>query len=192
MDAVVIFPSRSRLVLLALGCLGGVILGYYLPTMRPRDGEFLPRELVVILSWATLAFSGLGLFYFGHRLIRRAPVLVLDCNGLLDNASALGAGFIRWDEIRAIDVGAFKGQRMLLIIPHRAEAILARQSPIKRWVMRVNAGMVGTPVTIPLGIVPVPVDELLATVEAYRSACPVPAVPSSCSEPKIQGLASER
>jgi hypothetical protein len=164
MDDYVIYPSKLKLLLVALGSLSFVVLGIFLPTMTTD------MYVVLIGTYVGVPFFGLCFLYAIYRLIFRKPSLIIANVGLFDNASALGAGLIRWTEISEVYIYEYMGQRMIGIIVNDPKAVMARQPAFKRFMARMNSDLVGTPFNIPQTTVPVSVDEILARIEERRTA----------------------
>ncbi|MFK5283176.1 STM3941 family protein, partial [Lacticaseibacillus paracasei] len=82
-----------------------------------------------------------------------------------DNASVLSAGFIPWSDIAGAGIVTFQEQKFLGISLKDPQKYLVKASFFKRLLMRINSSLVGYVVNIPQGILPVPVEELLAHIE---------------------------
>ena len=154
----VIYPSRLKLLKLLL-----------------LDTVFgLAAALLLFLWWSggirtILApfFGTLGVLgallvasFLLYRLIVRRPALVVGAEGILDDASMLSAGFIRWEEIEEIGVHTFGGQTFLGVMPKDAEDVLARQSSIKRGLMRANMSLGAPPINVPQSVLPIKAADL--------------------------------
>ncbi len=138
-DATVIYPSRGKLLLLTAGGAMFVVLGFFL--LRSTDVE---ERLAGI---AGIAFFGLCMLYAIWRLLRPTPALIIHSSGILDNASGLSAGFLRWDEISGIFVASIRNQRFLAISLKDADAFLGRQSGLKAKMMKANVRRLALPLT---------------------------------------------
>jgi hypothetical protein len=111
-DAIVIYPSRKKLLLMVVGAAVFVGLGtFFLLSPDPEFRDWDVRAAAI----ASVVFCGLCLAYAIWRLARPSPALVIHPSGLFDNASALSAGFLRWDEISRVYVAKIKNQRFLAI-----------------------------------------------------------------------------
>lgn len=164
MDDVIIYPSKVKTLLIAAGSLMFVALGVYLAAGRVHMR--LPLWAVVVSSYIGVPFFGLCFLYALYRLLSPKPSVVISREGIFDNASAAGAGLLKWEEIANIFPYDFMGQRMLGIVPRDAEAVMARQPPFKRLLAKMNRGLVQAPFNIPQSSLSVSVDELLREIEA--------------------------
>ena len=166
MNEVVIYPKKLKLLAIAIGALLFVILGFYFAQNRVEMG--LPLDVIIITSYVGIPFSGLCLVYAIYRLLMPKPAVVISDEGIFDNASAVGAGMLKWEEIADVFAYDFMGQRMLGIIPVHEEVVLRRQSRLKRVMAKMNKGIAPAPFNIPQTVLPISVDELLSRVEERR------------------------
>lgn len=152
-----VYPSTTRLLLITIGALAFVIGGIFMSVQSLTvEGEI--RTLIIgILA---TAFFGLCLIYCVAKLFARKPALVLDNSGVYDNASAVSAGFIAWNDIKIATSSEFRNQRTLAIAVTDPEALLTRISGFKRLAMRANIKLNGQPVNLPQAMLPIKVDEL--------------------------------
>jgi hypothetical protein len=161
-DAIVIYPSRTKLLLVTAGCVGFVALGLFLllsPNPQFRDVE------VRLAGIAGIAFFGLCLGYAVWRLARPSPALIIHSSGIFDNASALSAGFLAWNEISHIFMASFRNQKFLGIAVKDVEGLLSRQSGLKARLMRMNIRLSGAAINIPANTLPVSLDEVVAKIQ---------------------------
>jgi hypothetical protein len=156
---VVFYPSRPKQILMTVGAVVFVLLGVWLVTL----GEVF----VVVAGVASILFFGMCGVLLARMLLDPRPALVLDRDGLHDRASALAAGLIRWPEISRAATFTYRGQRMLGIDVHDPAALLARVTPVKRYVMRTNVRLVGPLVSIPQNVLPVDVDRVCAEMRTF-------------------------
>lgn len=126
---------------------------------------------ILIICLAGVALFGYGLVFFLGRLIFfRRPLLEVGPEGLLDRASAVGVGFLPWEEVRDARFGYFGGQRMMSIVVENERELMGRQNFAKRLVMRLNRRyFTGTMVNIPLNVLAIPEEELLAEIKPHLS-----------------------
>ncbi|MEW6208222.1 MAG: STM3941 family protein [Acidobacteriota bacterium] len=152
---------------IAVGALTFVATGIYFAV--DRQSLRLPLWVIVISSYIGVPFFGLGFIYACYRLFVPKPLLIINRDGIFDNASAVGAGMLRWEEIAEIFTYTFWGERFLGIIPINPETVMNRQSSIKRFLMKLNRGLKLAPINIPQPGLPMSVDELQSMIEEYRS-----------------------
>ena len=161
-DAIVIYPSKKKLLLLALGA--AAFVGFAIFMLLSPDPEFRDWD-VRAAAIAGIVFFGLCLAYALWRLVRPTPALVIHPSGLFDNASALSAGFLRWDEISRIFVAQIKNQKFLAIAVKDVEGLLNRQTGVKAKLMKMNVRLAGTAVSIPANTLPISLEELIRHIQ---------------------------
>lgn len=173
MKDIVIYPNRHYLMALAAACLLLVgacvyplIYGYDI-SGRDELGQFL-KAVTPGIFYIGAPLFGLFLIYVCHQLLRPKPSVIINQEGIFDNASLLGAGMIRWDEIKSVFIYKVMNNSLLGIIPVDIESVLARQSIIKRFLFRMNKGMSQAPFAIPDNSLPMSAEELLAKIQLYR------------------------
>jgi len=166
MAGLVIYPSKTKMLAMVVGSLMFVTIGVCFVVFREAMG--VPLVGVVVVSYVGVPFFGLCFAYAAYRLLAPKPAVVVNEEGILDSASAVGAGMLRWEEIAEVVVYDFMGQRILGIVPVDAEAVIARQRLLRRLSMRISRGMGLPPFNIPQATLPMSVDELLAQIMSWR------------------------
>lgn len=159
-DPIVIYYSRLRLVLAVLGCVLFVAAGWFL--VRSED------QLNAFIGILNIAFFGLCLIYALWRLVRRKPALIIDDRGI--TITATDASLVRWAEIDGFHIFRYRNQKMLGILVADPDAVMARFSPFKQWLMRMNMRVAGTPIVVPRGALAISLEELVPLIEARRAA----------------------
>jgi len=168
------------MVLGALGSAFAVAMGAYLcaallglVAVANPPASAAARLLFLAAVAANLLFFGFCLAFCVGRIARfRRPIFEVGPEGILDRASALGAGFVPWEEVQGARVRRFLGPRLLAVELRDARALralLVRQGPAKRPFMALNRRLVGTPVLVPLGLLAVREDALLREIERHLS-----------------------
>jgi hypothetical protein len=156
-ERIVVLPDRGRLALLSVGALAFVVGGFWMLSRGRLDGV-LP-----------IAFFGACGLYSLWRLVVPRPLLVIDRQGIHDNASPMGGGRIPWAQITGCGVCEYRGQLMVGIGLVEPAAHLARLISVKRRLVQANMGLGFPPVLIPQSILPIPAGELAAEIEAFRA-----------------------
>jgi hypothetical protein len=175
MQDIVIYSSKRYLLAVGAGSLLFVVASLYFIiygyNISGRDslGEFFRAITPEIFYLAAPLFS-LGFIYACYRLLKPTPSVIINREGIFDNASALGAGLIRWEEIKSVFIYNLMNNKFLGIVPVNVETILARQSGVKRFFLKMGKGMSPAPFSIPQGGLPMKVEELLAKIESYRKS----------------------
>ncbi len=146
-DRVVIYPSRSKMLLILLGSIAFVVAGIWIGTSHM--GQELPVWKVIIASYIGVPFFGFCGFYAAYRLAIRRPALEIDSTGITDAASALGARRLSWDEVDHVVLYTYLGQEMLGIIPRDLDTFLSRQPAIRRSLTKLNLALGCAPINVP-------------------------------------------
>ena len=159
MDALVVGPARGRLVLLALAGLAFVVVGL----LMMRDGG-----VGAAIGAVSVLFFGFCLVAILVRLTRTRPALVIDGDGIEENSSAVSVGRIPWSEVTEVRPHSFQGQRFLGIGLLDPEVVLGHQPALKRKALDSSMRMTGFAVNVPLRVLDVQEDDLLAAVARHR------------------------
>ena len=130
LNEVVIYPKKVKLLAIAVGAVLFVILGFYFALNRVAMG--LSVRTIIITVYVGIPFFSVCLVYAIYRLLIPKPAVIISDEGIFDNASAIGAGMLKWEEIAEVLAYDFMGQRMLGIIPLNEEVVFRRQSRFKR------------------------------------------------------------
>lgn len=161
----VIHPSRGKQVLEVVALLPfSLFSGWLLVTGVTGVTGLIAAGILGLLATAALGTLAVA------RLVDRRPALVLDRNGLYDNATVAGAGLVRWSEMTAVGALDLGGRRTLCIGLRDPEALLARVAPVRQQLIRTRMRQVGPVVTIPQNVLPLPVDDLVAEMRTFLPA----------------------
>lgn len=156
-----IYARKLNLVGMAASC-GGLM---FIAVMVLRHEPELRFAWQGMLAAFAIPSCGLGLACFVYRLCVRRPALVIDDEGLLDNATLTSAGMLRWEEIEDVYAYEFMGHRMLGIVPVDEEVAIRRLPRLKQLVLRTNRSFGVPPFNIPLKPLRVSTEDLLAGIE---------------------------
>jgi hypothetical protein len=138
---ITIYPARWKLAMNAVGSLVFILAGVAFaatPTLETR----------LIGGGAILFFAVTGL-YAVRRLIVRTPALVIAPEGLWDNASMFGVGWIAWPEIEKVERRRKFVVRAIAIFLRDPDAVFTRVPGWRRWLVRLDAIVEYAPVNIP-------------------------------------------
>jgi hypothetical protein len=93
-------------------------------------------------------------------LFDRKPGLIIDCQGLIDNFSAVAAGRIPWDEITGYRIASMHRQCMLVIDVTDPQKYEARGWRGRQWLNSLNTRIVGSPIVISANSLTIGFDKL--------------------------------
>jgi hypothetical protein len=162
----VIELSRAKLVMLIAASLLMAALGFWFyfasggGSLVTTLGRFGPAWMIHALGAVAALFFGACAVYAIAKAFDRKPGLVLGTEGLVDNSSAVAAGFIPWSDVTGVEIFRSGTQKMLVIRVADPEKYIARGNPLKRALNRANTGMVGSPIAISSNTLRIPFNEL--------------------------------
>ena len=174
-DETIIELSRTKLALLILGSCGFVAVGAWLLTYDSaeirygRSFNFFFNEPLVVygLGLAAVIFFGLCGLYGLRKMFDKKPGLVLNSEGIIDNASGSAAGFIPWSEVTGSGIYEIQGSKMLIIGLRDPGKYIGRGNALSRAMNKANSNMVGSPVAIPSTSLKINFAELVSLFDRY-------------------------
>ncbi|MEZ5967136.1 MAG: STM3941 family protein [Planctomycetota bacterium] len=152
--------ARARLLVVLLGALAFVGAGVWLVVRRDEVGA-------QFAGWAAITFFGACGLWSLRRLRHPRAMVEIRAEGLVDRASAIGVGLIRWPEIADAFVYHFGRRPMLGIEVHDLDALLQRLPRWKRWALAANMWLGAAPINIPGTLLPVPLEALIERMAAH-------------------------
>jgi hypothetical protein len=165
--------SRRKIFLLTVGAWAFVALGAWFWTIADAQPRFNPL-FVKGAAVAAVLFFGLCGAYGCVKTFDHRPGLVIDSEGIVDNASGLAAGRVPWEEITAIRVTNMSDQRFLTIVVADPARYLARGNAFARLLNAANIHVTGSPINISAATLAVSFEELhhtlLSAFERHKSA----------------------
>lgn len=170
-DELVIELSKGKAILMILGSFGFVAVGYWLFSMDAATMKGAPSDDPFLVHGVGLAgmvlFSLSGIFGI-RKLFDKRPGLVLNSAGIIDNSSALAAGFIPWSEITGAAIYEVRRQKMLIIKVRNPEEFIQRGNVLQQAVVKINSKMSGSPIAITSNTLKIDFPKLLSTFEQYH------------------------
>lgn len=115
---------------------------------------------------AIVLFGG-GEIYLAFRLARPGPALIVNRMGITDKVSAFSAGFLSWSDIEGFGYYEVGRQPFLIVHLTDPDAVLARMGPVTRAAMRPGMRTAGSPVWIPVRMLPISFDELAQEIAQH-------------------------
>lgn len=189
-DEIIIPFSRLKIALMMVGAIIFVLIGLWLFQMS--DEEILAQRrwnnpaLIHGIGLVCIAFFGLCAVLALAKAFDRKPGLVLNANGLLDNASAISAGLVPWAEVTGFGVYQVQHSRMLVIFVADMHKYAARGGVVRRRIDAMNIRLCGSPLVIPSSTLKIGFDELIGRCEEFWRKYGVAAdtAPGNTGEPR--------
>jgi hypothetical protein len=163
MDRFEVPLDRMKLLGLCLGALAFVALGVFLIRVPTRQG--LMAQIVGAGAVAFFGAVGVAVLF---RLLKPGPAIVIDDDGILDDASGVSLGRIRWDQVGAIEEYRVNDQAFLGIMLKDLDALIARQPFWKRRIIRANLRMGAAAVNIPQASLGITLSDLRREMEQRK------------------------
>jgi hypothetical protein len=116
----------------------------------------------------TAAFFGSVVLAILYRLVRPAPAIIINAQGITDNASGLSVGLIPWDQIDEVREYRIGKQAFLAIFPKDPDALIKALPRWKRTAIRANLKMGAAPVNIPQSQLGMKLSRLAGEIEQRR------------------------
>jgi hypothetical protein len=170
MEDIVIYASKLKLLAMAAVCLAfeGFFVHFLLYGLSEGRAPF--KEYIPAILYLGAPVVGLLFVYLCYRLLRPQPAVVINREGIFDNASIFSAGLIRWEKIKSVFTYQVMNHSLLGIIPVDLETIIGRQPAIKRFFFKLGGKGSPVPFAIPGGVLPMSAEELLTKIQAYKRA----------------------
>ncbi|MEM6297781.1 MAG: STM3941 family protein [Bacteroidota bacterium] len=177
MKEVVIYPNKRSLWGALAAATGFVAIGlvFLLSPEVFENPVFATEWLVRLLGLISVSFFGFCGVVIGQRIRSPKPALRITEEGIYEDSSALGVGFIPWEDIENVYRDDFLGNSYLAIELKDAEAYIAKgKNKAIRATMRANAKMCGTPISIATNSLKIDADDLeyLIEREVYKRLMP--------------------
>ena len=175
-DEKIIELSKTKIALAILGTCAFVAIGVWLLSLdeaiiRTSSSYRLlfnePMYARGLGIAAIVVFGALALFFF-KKLFDKKPGLVFNNSGIVDNASAVAAGFIPWSEITGYDIFEMPQQKMLIIMVSDPQKYVERGNAVKQKLNQANFNMCGSPISISANALKINFADLLALFDEYQ------------------------
>jgi len=138
--------SKNKTYKMLFGSLLFVIMAAWLIYAREDYGNPI---LILIVGIIAILFFGYIAFFLIKTLPDKSPGLIINAQGIVDNASAVAAGFIKWEDVQQIKVAQVMNQKFLMILVRNPEEYInRREGAIARNAMQMNYKTYGSPISI--------------------------------------------
>lgn len=170
-NEVVVSISKKKTALNAAGSCAFVALGIVLllvdmealEHLEPFNQTWLIRPFAVI----DISFFGICAVVWTKKFFDKKPGLILNSDGIVDNASGVAAGLIPWVDIVRIHEFEITDQKMMIIDVSNPEKYIEACGPVKKWLLKANYKLTGSPINIPAVGLQINLDELLELCDEY-------------------------
>ena len=130
---------------------------------------FLNNPMYVrALALLSIVLFGLLALFFFRKLFDKKPGLVFTNAGIVDNASAVSAGFIPWSEVIGARIFEIPQQKMLIIMVREPEKYVDQGNAVKRKLNQANHQMCGSPIAISANALKINFAELHTLFDQYQ------------------------
>ncbi|GMQ64652.1 STM3941 family protein [Vallitalea maricola] len=164
---IVIYPSIRKVIKMIILSLLLTGIGFfeiiYGVSKENNNGIF-----ATVIGFIGVAFFGLCFIYLIYRLFVKKPILVIDENGIIDNASASGVGLIKWSEIKEVIIYTYVNQKFLGIIPNNTDIIKERLNGFKKIIFNINrkkAMLISAPINIPQSVTKIKLEDIKEEID---------------------------
>ena len=157
-------------------CIGFAILSYlcYIQGWNAFMGNLFWQAVLVT---ATLMFA-LGAMFMAKRAANPLPALILDDEGIIDNAGLIRGAKHLWSNIERIEQRNVYGSTLILVYLKDPHAFIDAQSGIKKKMLTSTYNQQGTPVSIPGKALEGAAGDLLKLLRSYLEKSSVPGAAS--------------
>ena len=175
-DEKIIELSKTKIALAILGSSVFVAIGIWMLSLDEANIRssrsfrlFFNNPIYVQgLGLLSIVLFGLLAVFFIRKLFDKKPGLVFSNSGIVDNASAVAAGFIPWSEVIGADIFEIPQQKMLIIQVKDPLKYVDRGNAVKRKLNQANYKMCGSPIAISANALKINFAELHSLFDQYH------------------------
>jgi hypothetical protein len=160
MNTIEIPFSKQKIVFGIVVSITFVVLGYYLfATIADQQNRLDPRLAKAVGILGIIFFGGTGIFAI-KKFFDKSFGLIISDEGIFENTNATSIGFISWDDIIEFKTIQIKSTKILLIFVKNPQLYLDKVSGFKKFLMKSNFSMYGTPLSFTSVTVKIKFNEL--------------------------------
>jgi hypothetical protein len=168
-DETVVPLSKTKLVLLIIGSIGFVALGFWIfqtdSAWIEAQRRFNNPMLVHGIGIVAMVFFGLGVVVGIRKLFDPKPGLVLSSAGMLITSGS--TGLIPWDDVEGFTTHEIHRQKMLVVKLVDPEKYVRAGGALRQALRRTNMNMMGSPIALSSNTLEISYDELVALCGRY-------------------------
>jgi hypothetical protein len=158
--------NKKKILLLFAGTLVFFSVCAWIAIGRSTGEENISTKLAVFSYAGLLLFGFIGISLSKKLFVKHAG-LIIDDNGIVDNAGGLAGEYILWSDIENITRFEIQGQNLVMIQVKNPQFYIDRESSfLKRKAMALNLKLYGTPVCISANTLSTSFNTLYATLQA--------------------------
>jgi len=155
----------SAVIVLALAM---VALGVFLWIKAAQQTRFDPTYGRIGAIVLVVLFAPLGIALSAH-VLKRAPALVVDADGIVDSTTLVSAGRVPWHDIETVRTTVVGEERFLTLIVADPEKYVQRGHFLKRRFNALNLRFYGSPVHISANALAISFDGLSAIINQLHT-----------------------
>lgn len=169
--------KKGRLFLYLIGTLLLVAAGVLILAVSSQspDNWILDSYVFTItIALLCIAFFGYGAYLFAMKLMDKRPGLIIDNQGVTDNATAIVNGLIPWEDVSSFVECEVKSNKFIMLYVINPQEYIDKQTNfIKRKSMEANLKTHGTSVFVNMTFLAISqqdlLDKLNQRLDQYRS-----------------------
>jgi len=153
-------PSTSQLFLINI-LLFLVCASFGIETIKFYEARNFHGTIIFCVATLVMAYVT---FNITAKALSSEPFLVINNEGITDNSLFPSAGFISWADISGVRCD----NRFLNVMLKEPQKFVSNRSVLAKIGLYSNQFVVGTPISIGLGLLPIKPHELFEKIQGYR------------------------
>lgn len=168
-NEIIIKSKLDKSILLFLGCVLFVFAGYFLwnnyeTFSSKRYNPFFMKGISLI---CIMFFGYIGILRLID-LIKFKPALIISKSGIYNNSNGVNGFNIQWNEIKRFELSMVKRTKFILIYVENPDKFISQVGFIKRFFLKMNNKMYGTPISITTNTLPMSAEELMKILKENK------------------------
>lgn len=170
MERIEIYSSKKKSLLLLIGSIAFVAVGFWLLFEADNLTSWRARNPILTrgVAVASILFFGLGIFVGIKRLIRSEIALIIDSKGLNINPKKSLTEFMLWSDISGFKEIKIQSTRIVVIGVKNSDHWLEKEKSVfKRKLMKFNIDNYNSPFNISSSGLDISSEKLFETLNNY-------------------------
>ena len=170
MERIEIYSSKKKSLMLLIGSMAFVVLGFWLLIEADNLTGGRARSPIFTrgIGIASILFFGLGIFIGIKRLVKSEITLIIDSIGLNVNPKKSLTEFIKWNDINGFEEIKIQSSRIVIIGVKNPEYWLEKEtSGFRRKLMQFNISNYSSPFNIAASGLDISSEKLIETLNNY-------------------------